>query len=107
MKREKLKLSIQQPTIATYRKPLFQELSNQFELKIFYGNDGVPIELPENVELKFSHLKILDFSFFQVKWHRAQLKAVSRTTDLAILSWDIQYITLWLALLKLFYYKNP
>ena len=102
-----LKINIQQPAIATYRKPLFQELSKQFELKLFYGNDGVPMELPKKVELFYSHLRKIDFSFVQVKWHWAQIKAVNRNTDVAILSWDIQYITLWLALSKAFLLKKP
>lgn len=94
------RISVQQPSIPTYRNPFFENLNLHYQITIFYGFDGVPSDLKLNVEKFFYPLITLKFRLFNLKWHTAQLKAVSKKFDAAILSWDVQYITLWLALLK-------
>lgn len=94
------KISIQQPSIPTYRKPFFENLNLHYQITLFYGFDGVPSDLKLNVEKFFYPLITLKLGLFNLKWHTAQLKAVSNKFNAAILSWDVQYITLWFALLK-------
>ncbi|AFH49125.1 Glycosyltransferase [Ignavibacterium album JCM 16511] len=76
-------------------------------LHLYYGYDGVPSDLPDNIDKHFYHLRIFDVKIFNIKWHSAQIKAVTRNTDAVILSWDVQYLSLWLALLKGFMLKKP
>jgi len=93
-------ISIQQPSIPTYRRPFFEKLNQKIGLHLYYGYDGVPSDLPDNIDKHFYRLRIFNFKFFNIKWHSAQTKAVTRNADAVILSWDVQYLTLWLALLK-------
>jgi glycosyltransferase involved in cell wall biosynthesis len=107
MKQQKfIRVSIQQPSIPTYRKPLFISLNEMFDLTLLYGFDGVPSDLPINIKRQYYPLRILNTRLLTFKWHQAQLAAINKNTDVAILSWDIQYLTLWLALLKSVFYKT-
>jgi glycosyltransferase involved in cell wall biosynthesis len=100
-------ISIQQPSFPTYRKPFFEKLNEKINLHLFYGFDGVPSDLPDNIDKHFYRLRIFNFKYFSVKWHSAQTKAVALKMDAIILSWDVQYLTLWLALLKGFLLNKP
>lgn len=95
-----LNISIQQPSIPTYRRPLFEKLSRKVNLLLLYGFDGVPSDLPDEIIKQYFPLKTLKLSKLTLKWHTAQLAAVNSKSDVAILSWDVQYLSLWFALLK-------
>lgn len=95
-----IKLSLQQPSIPIYRKAFFEKLNEQLSLTLFYGFDGVRSDLNINIEKFYFPLRIISLGVFNLKWHPAQLKAVSSKYNAVILSWDIQYISLWLALIK-------
>lgn len=105
--KENIIISIQQPSIPTYRKPIFEKLNDKIKITIFYGFDGVPSDLNLNVEKFYHPLRIINLGVFKLKWHSAQLKAVSRKYDIAILSWDVQFISLWLALIKAKFINLP
>lgn len=102
-----IKISLQQPSIPTYRRPFFEKLNQKIDLHLYYGYNGVPSDLPDNIDKHFYPLRIFDFKIFNIKWHLAQIKAVTRKNDAIILSWDVQYLTLWLALLKGFLLNKP
>lgn len=102
-----IKVCLQQPSLPTYRKAFFEKLNKFVQLCIFYGNDGIPSKLPNNVELRFSPLHLIKIWNKYLKWHTAQIKAVNSETDVSILSWDVQYVTLWLAILKSFMLQKP
>lgn len=104
---EKLVVSIQQPSIPTYRKAFFERLDSKFKLKIFYGFDGVPSDLPKNIDLQYCPLRIFRLGKFEIKWHSAQLKSINKESDISIISWDVQYFSLWLALVKRWVLRKP
>lgn len=102
-----ISVSIQQPSIATYRKSFYEKLNHKVKLKLFYGRDGVPSELTANIENKFSKIRLFKIGNRYLKWHQAQLTAITAQTDLAILSWDIQYISLWIAIINAKIIRKP
>ncbi len=106
-KRMKIKIGIQQPTLPTYRKSLFEKLGDVYDITIYFGKENLKRDFPENVNLHYS--KLFKTKLFRVtlKWHWAQLKAVNKKFDCSILNWDVGYITFWLALLKSMVFKIP
>lgn len=97
---KKISLSIQQPVLATYRQTLFEQLGQLYNLKLYYSCGEIPSCLPNNSKLYHSELIKFRIMKWFVKWHIGQIKAVNKDVNVIILSWDIQYVTLWLALLK-------
>lgn len=105
---KQIKVNIQQPSIPTYRKDFFDKLNNFVSLRIFFGSEKeIPSEFPFNVDLKYYKLYNLCIGKFQIKWHTAQIAAVRKDTDVVILSWDVRYLTLWLAIFKAKIIKKP
>lgn len=100
-------ISIQQPSIPTYRKAFFEKLNEKISIHLYYGYDGVPSDLPESVEKNFYPLRIFRLGNLHLKWHTAQLKAVNSSANAAILSWDVQYVSLWLAIIKALILSKP
>lgn len=103
----KLNVSIQQPSIPNYRRPLFEKINKIVKLSLYYGFDGVPSDLPDQIEKHFYPYRIFRIAGCEIKWHTAQLKAINKKTDVSILSWDAQYITLWLSILKKGIIRKP
>lgn len=97
----KIKISIQQPSIPSYRKKIFEKLGQEYTLDIFYGNENIKQSLPCNTNLFYSKLFKLKISFLNIelKWHFGQIRAVNSRYKCAIISWDVSYLSFWFALL--------
>ena len=101
------KLSIQQPSLAHYRVSLYEALKDYYDITIYYGVNDIVSVLPKGVSTKYSRLYSRKLFGFTFKWHNAQLLAVNKKSDVVILSWDVQYFTLWLAIIKSKFYRKP
>lgn len=102
-----MNISIQQPSLPTYRKTFFELLNKQVNVELYYGLDGVPVELPNIINKHYYPLILKQLGNFHFLWHYAQLKAVNRKKSVAILSWDVHYITLWISLIKSIFLNVP
>ncbi len=100
-------VSIQQASIPIYRLSFFKALNMKFHIKLFYGKNNIPSVEPLGIDNKFYLYFEKKIGPFYIKWHSAQLAAINKESDLAILSWDIQYLSLWIALIKNLFYQKP
>lgn len=104
----KIKISIQQPSLPTYRKNLFEKLAELYDLTIYFGYEkNLAAATPNNATLNYSKLIKVRIFKITIKWHYAQLSAINKKFNCAIISWDVGYITLWLSLIKKFFTKVP
>src|SRR5690554_4234900 len=101
-----IRVCIQQPSVATYRTKFYEELNERCDVILLYGRTGLKSKLPKGVRSKFVKQYIVSLFKVRIVWHQAQLNAVSSNYDVAILSWDIQYLSLWLSLLKNIFVKR-
>lgn len=99
-----IRVVIQQPSLARYRLPVFQELARRpgIDLHLVYGDDKtVPLVPPDGLHATFQQMKILRFFGSEVRWHAAQLAWTDpKSTDVVVLSWSTRYLSLVPGLLR-------
>ena len=100
-----LRVTIQQPSLAKYRLPVYRELARTpgIDLKIVYGKDpGVPNVEPEGLNASFEPHRHLGLGRHRpFVWQPAQLKYAHRDhTDVLIMVWNTRWLSLPLALRK-------
>lgn len=96
-----LRVTIQQPALPAYRVPVFRTLASRdgVELRVVYGDDPHgPANVPaEGFEARETRLRFLLGG--RLLWHGAQLaEARRRRSDALVLSWNVRYLSLPLAL---------
>lgn len=107
------RVAICQPLVPAYRRPVFEALSDEptIRLTVFAGVGRGSLRGIEDIpsfKLVNSRLRILPLLGRALKWQSSNLRvACSRSFDVAILSWDAQYITLPLALLLGRVFRKP
>lgn len=104
LKKDNIRVVVQQPSLAKYRVPLFRQWSKTewVDLKLFYSNldSALPNDSPEGFSAEF--VPINQFRLFgrRFLWHSAQTKNASKKhCDVLVLSWDLHYLSLVPALL--------
>jgi glycosyltransferase involved in cell wall biosynthesis len=99
-----IRVVIQQPNLARYRLPVYQELAKRpgIDLHLVYGDDGtVPSVPPEGICATFSQMRIYKFLGSEMRWHAAQLDWTDpKHADVVILSWSTRYLSLVPGLLR-------
>ena len=99
-----IKVSIQQPSLAKYRVPVFKELANRkgIQLKLHFGERiGVPNVEPSGFTGVKSKLYRKTFAGIPAYWHSAQWNlATKKHSDVLFLTWNIQYLSLIPSLLR-------
>ncbi|QDS97526.1 glycosyltransferase family 4 protein [Adhaeretor mobilis] len=95
---------MQQPSLAKYRVPVFRELAGRdgIDFELLYGDlDGIPNVAAEGFRSELVPLGQYRVLGTELLWHTAQGSAVSRKrADVAILVWNVRYLSLVPALLK-------
>ncbi|MFO0856723.1 MAG: glycosyltransferase family 4 protein [Phycisphaerales bacterium] len=99
-----IRVVIQQPNLARYRLPVYQELSKRpgLDVHLLYGNDS-DIPSVEPVGVKATMVPMSKFRLFgnEARWHSAQTKWTDQKhADVVVLSWSTRYMSLVPALLK-------
>ena len=93
---------IVQPSLGKYRVPVFRQLAGRpnVSLRVVHGVGlgvpNAPAEGFEAVEERFGRVRIGGHPFY---WQRAQLREL-RDADVAILTWDVHYLSLLPALAR-------
>lgn len=99
-----IRLTIQQPSLAKYRVPVFRELSRvpDIDLKLLYGSrPDLPNVEPDGFSAEPVYLWLKRWGNQQFFWHSAQWKsASSKETDVLMLTWNPRYASLVPTLLK-------
>ena len=99
-----IRLIVQQPSLAKYRLPVFQELARcpDIDLKLLYGVlDGIPNVEPEGFNAEPVWLYQEKIRSQHIFWHSAQWNSASRKkTDVLCLTWNLRYVSLIPTLLK-------
>lgn len=87
-----------QPTLATYRVPVYGELASrpEIDLRLWYGDhQGIKNADPEGFSGELKPIRSLSFAGQELLWHSAQLEAVKRKdVDVVVLSWGSRYLSL-------------
>ncbi len=99
-----IRVVIQQPNLARYRLPVYQELSKRpgLDVHLLYGDDS-DVPSVEPVGLKATMVPMSMFRIFgsEARWHNAQTKWCDRKhADVVVLSWSTRYMSLVPGLLK-------
>jgi glycosyltransferase involved in cell wall biosynthesis len=92
-----IRLCIQQPSLPKYRVPVFRELASRpgIDPTVLYGeHPGVPNVAPEGFEGRLVKLKRRVVAGHPFIWHTAMLEACDGRADVAVLTWDIHYLSL-------------
>jgi glycosyltransferase involved in cell wall biosynthesis len=99
-----IRVVIQQPNLARYRLPVYQELAKRpgIDLHLVYGDDGtVPSVPPEGFKATLAHMRIFKVLGSEVRWHGAQVAWTDpKQVDVVVLSWSTRYLSLVPGLLK-------
>jgi glycosyltransferase involved in cell wall biosynthesis len=99
-----IRLIVQQPSLAKYRLPVFQELARypDIDLKLLYGvRHGIPNVEPEGVNAEPVWLYQKKIRSHHIFWHSAQWNSASRKkADVLSLTWNPRYVSLIPTLLK-------
>jgi glycosyltransferase involved in cell wall biosynthesis len=99
-----IRATIQQPALPKYRIPFFRKLSlaSRISLKVVYGiRRGIPNVPCEGFHGEYVPLYECSVMGEHFLWHSAQWKAVKRSfSDVAVLSWDAHYLTLFPSLIR-------
>jgi glycosyltransferase involved in cell wall biosynthesis len=101
---QRIRLIIQQPTLAKYRVPVFQELARreQIALKLVYGSrPDLPNAEADGFDAETAPLHWYQIAGRSIFWHTPQWRyATWRTTDVLLLTWNVRYLSLLPALLR-------
>jgi len=99
-----IRVVIQQPNLARYRLPVYQELASRpgIDLHLLYGDDNsVPSVEPDGLRATRVPLKIFRVLGSEVRWHSAQYAWTDPTKiDVMVLSWSTRYLSLVPGLVK-------
>lgn len=94
---------IVQPSLGKYRVPVFRELATRpnLSLRVVHGAGlgvpNAPADGFEALEERFRAVRVLGQPFY---WQKAQLRELRGGVDVAILTWDVHYLSLLPALLR-------
>lgn len=92
-----------QPSMGKYRVPVFRALAARpnVSLRVVHGSGlgvpNAPADGFEALEERFGAVRMLGQPFY---WQKAQLRALRGGIDVAILTWDVHYLSLLPALLR-------
>jgi glycosyltransferase involved in cell wall biosynthesis len=104
MATERIRLIIQQPSLAKYRLPVFRELVQypDIDFKLLYGARwDLPNVEPQEFKAEPVYLWHKYWGRQQIFWHSAQWKsATPKVADVLILTWNARYLSLVPTLLK-------
>lgn len=109
----KIRVKIQQPSLAKYRIPFYKMLAEQdgIDLLVYYSiNDPtLPNAPPEGFKATYVPMFKIDFlKNHPILWHSAQwLSATKKNSDVLILSWDLHYLSLIPSILRAKINKIP
>ena len=100
----KIRVVIQQPSLATYRVPVYQELVKrpEIDLAVHYAPCAtLETRLPDGFRGVCVPMHCRQLGAGEVYWHAAQWKNAARAAcDVLILSWDMHYVSLVPTLLR-------
>ncbi len=88
---------VQQPSLPKYRVPVFRELASRtaIELTVLYGElPEVPNVDPAGFTGRLVPLKRCAIGGHPLYWHPAMMQACDGRADVAVLSWDVHYLSL-------------
>ncbi len=99
-----LRLLVVQPALPRYRLAVYRELARRsgLDVLLWYGDEpAIKNARPEGFRAEMKPIVIRSVLGQQVRWHAAQLEAVSRDdVDVVVLGWSTRYLTLLPALRK-------
>lgn len=99
-----IRVVIQQPNLARYRLPVYQELAKRpgIDVQLLYGDDSdVPSVEPTGVRAAMVPMKQFRILGSEARWHKAQTMCADRAhADVVVLSWSTRYMSLVPALIK-------
>lgn len=99
-----IRVVIQQPNLARYRLPVYQELARRpgLDVQLLYGDDSdVPSVEPTGVRATMVPMKQFRVFGSEARWHKAQTMFADREhADVVLLSWSTRYMSLVPALIK-------
>ncbi len=99
-----IRVVIQQPNLARYRLPVYQELSRRpgLDVHLLYGNDSdVPSVEPTGIKATMVPMTMFRVLGSEARWHKAQTKWSDRKhADVIVLSWSTRYMSLVPGLLR-------
>lgn len=99
-----IRVVIQQPNLARYRLPVYQELSKRpgLDVLLLYGNDSdIPSVEPAGVKATMVPMSMFRIFGSEARWHKAQIQWTDpKHADVVLLSWSTRYMSLVPALLK-------
>ncbi|MCG8434316.1 MAG: hypothetical protein MJA83_09825, partial [Gammaproteobacteria bacterium] len=99
-----IRVVLQNPSLAKYRIPVYRELAARegIELAVFYGDEsGITNVLPDGFDAELVPLRQWKILGQPLLWHSAQWLAVDRKkADVAILSWNVRFLSLLPALVR-------
>jgi glycosyltransferase involved in cell wall biosynthesis len=98
MPTDRIRLIIQQPSLAKYRVPVFRELATcpDIDFKLLYGSRrDLPNVKPEGFNAEPAYLWHKYFGSQQIFWHSAQWQSASpKVADVLMLTWNPRYLSL-------------
>lgn len=102
---EKVRVTIQQPSLTAYRVPVFEALSQRqgIDLQVIYSQipGGPPNVSPGAFKAQCVDMKQWTVAGQPFLWHRPQISyATTARTDVLILSWNTRYLSLIPSLLR-------
>lgn len=99
-----IRVVIQQPNLARYRLPVYQELSKRpgIDLHLVYGDDGTVPNVPaDGIHATMSQMRTFRILGSEFRWHDAQLAWTDpKNVDVVVLSWSSRYLSLIPGLLR-------
>ena len=102
--KDEIRVGIQQPSLAKYRVPVFRELALRPGVQLFlaYGNRaGLTNAEPDGFEGEMVPLTRRKIGPIPIYWHRPQWTLANKhKSDVLILTWNSQYLSLIPALLR-------
>ncbi len=99
-----IRVTIQQPSLAQYRVPVFRELAHRpgIDLTVVYGaRKGIPNVAPDGFKGIAWPLRMVSIGNSPLFFHRPQWSfATSKRSDVLVLTWNIRYVSLVPGLLQ-------
>lgn len=108
---QSIRFIAEQPSLAKYRLPVFQELARRpgIDFTLLYGEaPGIPNVEPVGFDGQFVPMKHREFAGQIVRWHRAQWQAAGwKNADVLLMSWNARYLSLIPSLLRAWWHGKP
>ena len=111
--RQHLRVAIQQPNLPRYRVGLFRRINafTDLDLTLLHGSEAPQIPNAEAdgfATVEKQQLALPSQRKQVLLWHQGHLDAIDRHKyDVAVLSWNTRYLSLWFALLKAWFQRFP